>query len=187
MKLKEWMRDMTTDDLREAAADILMEIHKRAADEGDPAVLLEQAFDEGFDASGMAKNPFLIGPYIAIPGIVSETGKTRHTCKLATVTLPDDAGASWCWNEEALTYVSSDQAKIGSVRRSIALHSQIDGLIVAVHSMSWDGERHSRSSTGAWEYYSDDGLRRVKNYHPGHLPPPHGDDSKTTNLRGTRQ
>lgn len=183
MNLKDWMRDQTTEELRSAASKILAEIRSRAAAEADPSVLIADAFENGFDPAGMAKAPFLMGPYIAIPGIVSETGKSRHTCKLGTVTLPDDTGSMWCWNEDALTYVASDQAKIGSVRRSISLHDQIDGLVVAMHSMSWDGERHSRSSTGAWKYDSEEGLVRFRDYQPGHLPPPHGEDSKASSSR----
>lgn len=176
---KSSLAELSDVELRKAASVILSEITDRSVENGDPEASVQQAMQKGFRPDGSPNDPFVIGMHLAIPGILTEGSGKRHTCKLSTVTLPDDSLTMWVWDDQLPTFLTSDSDKIGSQMRSVALHTLIDGIVITRHSMSWDGERHTRNSSRSWTYSSEEGLTLTPDFVPGHLPPPHHERGKS--------
>lgn len=166
--------DFTDQQLRDFVSSAMSELRMRAVENGDPDAIISEAFQRSFDVSGGIKSPFIIEGYVAIPGHIQDSSGSRHICNLSTVTMPD-GGVFWAWGDECETFVHSDSEQLSGIRRSVALHLIVAGSIIARHTMRWDGERHNRLQSIAWQVTEDERLRPVTSYKPGHLPPPNGE------------
>lgn len=181
------LNSLSESQLRDIVAKAHSILLQRAVEEEDPDVLVGIAMEKLFTLGGEPKEPYFVtDTIIGIPGMVRDGRGEKHDCVLFTVQLPDGGAPTWLWEDSLPTYIHSDSAKIGGIRRTAALHMAIDDLEIARHDMSWDGERHIRKSSRAWTVQRDPEdndkmvLVPVKSYTPTHLPPPQGEvDSRS--------
>lgn len=129
----------------------------RAIDNHDPETLALAALESGFNQSGNPVPPQVVAPgVVALISVVKDLGKVKHRCTQYTVKADRDAPEEfWSWDDENHTYIYSDTAKVGEVRRSVALHAPPSGALIIQHTMKHDGERHERTAVKSWEVEVD--------------------------------
>lgn len=159
---------------------------RRSVASGDPDTLIKTALNDLFDSSG-SKGPAIVSQgIVAVPGYIKDTSAEKHECRLFTIRMPDQEQETWVWEDDSPTYIHAETEKIAKVRRSIALHQAVDGMVIIQHSMRWDGTRHNRTGTKAWgvetkvnkktgEIVSET-LSVLSNWTPSRLPPPPGEN-----------
>lgn len=128
------------------------ERHRRAMRDNDLSALAQDAIVKGFTSVGDPLIPQIIGDggLLAVTNIVKDTSKVKHKCHLYTV-RPHMGSTEewWVWDESCPSYLYSDMYKEGAIRRSVAIHTLHEGMVLIQHSMTHDGMRHERKgSTG---------------------------------------
>jgi hypothetical protein len=161
---------------------------RRAVETGDPETLIKQALIELFDTNGPKPPRILSNGIVAVPGYLKDSSGEKHECNMFTVRLPDHETETWAWEDDTGTFISGETSKVAKVRRSVNLHQAIEGLVLIQHVMKWDGRKHTRTSTKAWEVrvkvneetgeLVSEELALLSNWTPSRLPPPPGSESE---------
>ncbi len=108
--------------LIEAAQD---EQKRRAIEAGDLEAIIEDAFEQGFTAKGMARGPWLTDDGILVcPGSIIEKSTQSHVCSFVNL---DD---TWAWQAQDLLLdeVRKIPAQARTHQRSVSLIAAYDGL-----------------------------------------------------------
>lgn len=128
------------------------EQRQRLMDSLDEDYLLDLALKRGFDGAGNPLDPFEVAPgIVALTATVKDTSSTRHSCTHYTV-RPDASQPEEYWSfEDSPTLIKSDTNKVDKVRVSVSLHAIPSGGAVLRHTMTHDGERHTRKGSRAWK------------------------------------
>ena len=105
-----------------AAAQALQ--HHRALSRGDLDALIAEGFDIGFDAKGVAREPYLRGDVLVCPGSVVEKSNFSHDCVFVHI------GDDWVWGSQSLLLdeVRKVPVKARSHQRSVSLVAATEGL-----------------------------------------------------------
>ena len=130
----------------------LSERVSRLIDDCDPDLLARRALEGGFSPSGDPIDPQVVAPgIIAMTGVVKDLSANKHRCTLFTVKLSiDDLEETWAWDDGAGTFLVSETAKVGGIRKTVSLHTPPDGAIILRHEMTHDGNYHTRKSVKSW-------------------------------------
>lgn len=182
----ESIREMGDGDIAIAIAALMDEKLRRAVESGDPETLIKQALMDMFDTSGPKPPKIISNGIVAVPGYLKESSTEKHDCNMFTVRLPDHETETWAWEDDTGTFIAGETSKVAKVRRSVNLHQAIDGLVLIQHVMKWDGRKHARTTTKAWQVkvvvdkktgeISSETLTLLSNWTPSRLPPPPGGD-----------
>lgn len=181
----EGIRELSDGDISVAISALMDEKLRRAVENGDPETLIKQALIEMFDTSGPKPPQIISKGIVALPGYIKESSTDKHDCKMFTVRMPDQESETWAWEDDTSTLIAGETSKVAKIRRSINLHQAIDGLVLILHVMKWDGRRHTRTATKAWEVkvavdkktgeIVSESLALLSNWTPSRLPPPPGE------------
>ena len=103
------------------------ELQQRALEACDPAALIEQGFEEGFDNKGMPHIPYIVGEtgsgILVCTGTRIDKSTTSHDCAFVSV---DDA---WIWeNEDLIEEEIRNPAGPKPVMRSVSLLPTYEGM-----------------------------------------------------------
>lgn len=180
------LREMSDGDLAVLHAALMDEKLRRAIDRGDPETLIREGLVALFDTSG-PKPPKVVSPGIlALPGWIKDGSGESHSCNMFTVRTPDQEVETWAWEQDADTFIAGETSKVAKVRRSVNLHQAVGGLLLIQHVMKWDGRRHTRASSKAWEVrveadpatgeIASERLVPLSDWTPSRLPPPPGEN-----------
>lgn len=162
------MTDGELDQVQQALRDARF---NRAVEQGDPGTLAMDALQRGFSKSGDPSEPQDMGNgIVAMTCVVKDLSSVKHRCALYTIRPdPQSNEEYWVWDEEQHSYLYSETAKAGNVRRTVGLHVLPEGSMVIMHTMVWDGERHERKKVSAYEVVHDvdsDGVIVETQFHP---------------------
>lgn len=150
----ESMSDLQLDQVQQAVRDARF---NRAVEESDPGTLAMAALQSGFSKSGEPMQPQDMGRgIIAMTCVVKDLSSAKHRCSLYTIRPdPQEPEEYWVWDEEEPSYLYSETAKAGNIRKTVSLHVLTEGALVIMHNMVWDGERHERKKVEAFEVVHD--------------------------------
>lgn len=182
------IKAMSDGEVSQAIAALMDEKLRRAIENGDPDTLIKQSLIDLFDTNGPKPPKIVSAGIVAVPGYLKDSSGEKHECNMFTVRLPDHETETWAWEDDTGTFISGETSKVAKVRRSVNLHQAIDGLVLIQHVMKWDGRRHTRTSTKAWEVrvkvnektgeISSESLALLSNWTPSRLPPPPGSETE---------
>jgi len=138
---------LDSDGLSALAAMVGSEQRRRALAAEDPAAVMADAFDHGFDARGMAVAPWITqGGLLVCPGSKIHRSRQSHRCRFVAV------GDTWVW--EAADRVDDELRWLPGRTDSlhtVTLLAAVDGLVVDVVTSKASGGAHTRESASAWE------------------------------------
>lgn len=148
------MTDSELDQVQQALRDARF---NRAVENSDPGALAMAALEGGFSKAGDPLAPQDMGRgIVAMTCVVKDLSSVKHRCHLYTIRPdPQEPKEYWIWDEEEDSYLYSETAKAGNVRKTVALHVLPEGALVIMHGMVWDGERHERKRVEAFEVVHD--------------------------------
>jgi hypothetical protein len=85
-------------ELTAVAAAIIEEQHQRALEAADIDAIVKQAFQDGFTAAGMPRDPWLHGGLLVCCGTKIDKSATSHECAFVAI------GERWVWESESKVY-----------------------------------------------------------------------------------
>jgi hypothetical protein len=140
--------------LAQLVADALGEQRRRARDSGDPAAVADDAFTTGFDSSGVARPPTLVGSLVICPGSLTGSNKPggSHDCVFIHATEVDGDGAWVFEHPERLTDLIRHTSVRGrDVQQSVTVLPATEGLLLQRIVSRARGGKHERQSVTAWQ------------------------------------
>ena len=84
------------DDLRRALIVVQAELQRRAVERADPAALVERGFADGFQTSGLPRDPWIVNGILVAPGAKIDKSAMSHRCAFVRI------GSSWIWEQDDL-------------------------------------------------------------------------------------
>lgn len=102
------------DDLARALLVVRQEILRRGVRDCDPVSLIAEAFDVGFLASGLPKDPWLRSGVLVAPGAKIDRSAMAHRCAFVRI------GTHWVWEhpdllDDSVRYLPGPQQRMQSV------------------------------------------------------------------------
>jgi hypothetical protein len=138
---------MGRDDLSLLASMVREEQQRRALEAGDLDAVVDDAFEQGFDARGMATDPWITPSGLLVcPGSKIHRSKQSHRCRFVAV------GERWVWDAaEKLTDEVRQLPDRHESVQTVTVLAAVDGLRIDVVTSKASGGAHTRESSSSWE------------------------------------
>lgn len=117
-------------------------IQDRAVASGDLDALVEAGFSEGFESSGLAKRPWVVGGILVVPGGRVDSMGGAHQCRFTAV------GDDWVWQVD--THLADVMRPVAKGLRTVTLLAAQPGLEIDVVTSTCRGGTHRRKSSERW-------------------------------------
>ena len=120
---RELCEKLPDDVLIELGAAVREESMRRAREAGDPAAVIDAAFDKGFARDGLGMLPWIAKPFLICPGGLVGKNRGNHRCQFVSA---DD---TWVWeSSDLIDEVKRSLTGSDEGFRAIALLPIIEGM-----------------------------------------------------------
>lgn len=157
------LQELTDVELDVHAADVVIELRRRALDRFDPATLADEAFGAAFDSKGWPRDPWIVGGLLICCGALRAKGG-GHRCSFTVV------DEQWAWQgayeHDELRWLDDQQLRVVSV-----LLAQPGRIVSQIESKLDATMGHKRTSATSWRIETAGHLEPVPT--PSRVPEEH--------------
>lgn len=132
-----FVHELADKELSMLGAAIQSEQRQRAIDSGDHDAIISQAFEVGFERSGLGVIPWIEGSLIVCPGSLVSKSQGNHRCRFISI------DQEWVWQSRHLiTEIKRPSPGSDKGFRAIALIPLVEGMAVDVVSGKLQAGHH---------------------------------------------
>ena len=122
-----FVQELSDKELSKLGTSILAEQRQRAMNSGDQEEIIAQAFEVGFERSGLGVMPWAEGSLLVCPGSLISRSQASHRCRFVSI------NQEWVWQSKLLiTETKRPNQGTDKGFRAIALIPMIEGTAVDV-------------------------------------------------------
>lgn len=140
--VSEWVSSLALDEVTLLAEICTQAIQDLASSSGDLDTLVEVGFTEGFERSGLARRPWVVGGILIVPGGRIDSMGGAHQCRFTAV------GDDWVWQSDG--HLADVMRPTERGLRTVTLLAAQPGLEFDVVTSTFRRGAHRRKTSEKW-------------------------------------
>ncbi|HJM99197.1 MAG TPA: hypothetical protein QF850_02980 [Acidimicrobiales bacterium] len=141
-----FIQELSDKELGQLQIEMQNEIRRRAIQSGDHDAIIKQAFEVGFERSGLGVMPWIEGQLLICPGALVSRNPTSHRCRFVSV------NEEWVWQSgHLITETKRPSPGTDKGFRAIALIPVIEGLAIDIVSGKMQSGQHRAEKVISFE------------------------------------
>jgi hypothetical protein len=141
-----FIQELSDKELNQLQVEMQNEIRQRAIQSGDHEAIIKQAFEVGFERSGLGVTPWIEGQLLICPGALVSRNPTNHRCRFVSV------NEEWIWQSgHLITETKRPSPGTDKGFRAIALIPVIEGITIDIVSGKMQSGQHRAEKVISFE------------------------------------
>jgi len=141
-----FIQELSDKELHQLQAEMHNEVRQRAIRSGDHEAIIKQAFEIGFERSGLGVVPWIEGHVLVCPGSLISKSPTNHRCRFVSV------DEEWVWQSgHLITETKRPSPGTGKGFRAVALIPVIEGLAIDIVTGRMQSGQHRAEKVASFE------------------------------------
>ncbi len=141
-----FIQELSDKELGQLQIEMQNEVRRRAIQSGDHDAIIKQAFEAGFERSGLGVMPWIEGQLIICPGALVSRNPANHRCRFVSV------NEEWVWQSgHLITETKRPSPGTDKGFRAIALIPVLEGLEIDIVSGKMQSGQHRAEKVISFE------------------------------------
>ena len=141
-----FIQELSDKELNQLQVEMQNEIRQRAIQSGDHDAIIKQAFQIGFERSGLGVMPWVEGQLLICPGALVSKSLANHRCRFVSV------NEEWVWQSgQLITETKRPSPGTDKGFRAIARIPVIEGLAIDIVSGKMQSGQHRAEKVVSFE------------------------------------